>query len=608
MLRPPRTIVDLLVRAATARDTGLRVLDRDGAPTWLSWPDVFARASWSAAWLAGIGVRPGDRVGLVFPTEPAFFDAFFGVLLAGAVPVPLYPPVRLGRLDEYRLRTSAMLRAAGARLLLTDRRAYRVLGEVAREARPPLGCRVLPAGTATGLTAGGPTDGAGPGEVGRPADPGTDTPWDVRGRVRPDDLALVQFSSGTMTEPKPVALTHRALIAQVMLLNSFWPDTGETRHSGVTWLPLYHDMGLIGCVLAALERPGTLTLIPPEMFVSRPAVWLQTISTYRASVSPGPNFAYSLAVQRIRDEELEGVDLSCWRIALCGAENVVPDVMRAFENRFSRWGLAPEALTPVYGLSEAALAVTFGDPASRFVSRRFDRRALVGEGVAQEAAEGREIVSVGRPVPGFEVRIVNDARELLPEGRVGLVECRGPSIMEGYLGNPEATRDALRDGWLLTGDTGFQWRGDLFLTGRSKDVLLIRGSNHAPEEVELAVQHVAGVRAGCAVAVSWLPEGADGECLLLFAEAQRGTSPSRFDAIGVDCERAVVAATGLAVDRVIVLRAGTLPRTSSGKLRRQDALRQYLAGTLSAPAPITRLRMAGVLARSALAHLRARYL
>ena len=652
MPEPPRTIVDLLVRAATAPETGLRVLDRDGAPTWVAWPEVFARAGRSAAWLREIGIRPGDRVGLVFPTEPAFFDALFGVLLAGAVPAPLYPPVRLGRLDEYRVRTSAMLRSVGARLLLTDRRAYRVLGEVAREARPPLGCRILPATglktggptgsdgpTATGLKTGGPTGPDGPTDLGGPTEAtGPDTLWDFRASARepttfrasarepttfrasarehtafqpaavaPEDLALVQFSSGTVTEPKGVALTHRALIAQATLLNGFWPDTGETRHSGVTWLPLYHDMGLIGCVLAALERPGTLTLIPPEVFVSRPAVWLQTISRYRASVSPGPNFAYSLAVQRIRDEELDGVDLSCWRVALCGAETVVPEVLHAFQDRFSRWGLAPEALTPVYGLSEAALAVTFSDPASRFVSRRFDRRALVDDGIAREAPGGREIVSVGRPVPGFEIRIVGDPRNVLPDGRVGLVECRGPSIMEGYLGNEEATGHALRDGWLVTGDTGFLWQGDLFLTGRRKDVLLIRGSNHSPDEVELAVQHVEGVRAGCTVAVSWLPEGADGERLLLFAEAQRGTASLRFDAIAAACERAVVAATGLAVDRVVVLRAGTLPRTSSGKLRRQDTLRQYLAGTLKAPAPITRLRLAGVFARSAMAHLRARW-
>jgi acyl-CoA synthetase (AMP-forming)/AMP-acid ligase II len=614
LTRPPRTITDLLARAETSADTGLRVLGRDGTATWLAWPTVASRAQSAAEWLGEIGVGRGDRVALVFPTEPAFFDAFFGVLLAGAVPVPLYPPVRFGRLDEYRVRTAAMLRAVNARLLLTNRRAYHVLGEVTREARPPLGCRILPATDRTigepagdpaiGPQTGGPTGDTSLGDL--PASGGQHTTLHPA-EADPNDLALVQFSSGTVSDAKPVALTHRALVAQVTVLNSFWPDTSDLRHTGVCWLPLYHDMGLIGCVLAALERAATLTLLPPEVFVARPAAWLQAISTYRASVSPAPNFAYSLALQRIRDDEMDGVDLSCWRVALCGAETVVPDVMRGFEQRFARWGLAPEAVTPVYGLSEAALAVTFSDPTRRFVSRRFDRRALVEEDVAREARDGREIVSLGRPIPGFAIRIVDDTRAVVPDGCLGLVECRGPSLMEGYLDNAEATGQALRDGWLVTGDVGFLCQGDLFLTGRRKDVLLIRGSNHSPEEVEQAVQPVEGVRAGCAVAVSWLPEGADGEHLLLLVEARRGVGSRRFEEIASACGRSVVAATGLTVDRVVVLAAGTLPRTSSGKLRRQDALKQYLKGTLKPPAPMTRLRLAGVFARSALAHLRARW-
>ncbi len=588
MPEAPRTIGDLLERAAGSPDTGLRVLDRDLAATWLGWPTVLARALRAAAWLRDTGVRPGDRVGLVFPTDPAFFDAFFGTLLAGAVPVPLYPPVRLGRLDEYRARTAAMLRAAGARLVLADRRVYRVLGEVARDARPALGCRVLETRD-------------------NDAPPG----WDTARRApaaapaaNPDDLALVQFSSGTTVDPKPVALTHRALVAQVQLLNSFWPDADGVRHSGVSWLPLYHDMGLIGCVLAALERPGTLTLVPPELFVARPAAWLQTISRYRASVSPAPTFGFSVALQRIRDEDLEGVDLSCWRVALCGAETVVPDVMRAFADRFGRWGFAREALTPVYGLSEAALAVTFSDIRRPFVSTRFDRDLLADAGLARETPDGREIVSVGRPLPGFEVRVVDDEGRALAEGHAGSIECRGPSVMQRYLGNAEATAHALHDGWLVTGDVGFTWRGELYLSGRRKDLLLVRGGNHSPEEVESAVCAVGDVRAGCVVAVSWLPEGADGERLLVFAEAARGVPASRFASIAAGCRRAVLAATGLAVDRAVVLAPGTLPRTSSGKLRRQDTLKQYLAGTLHPPSPVTRLRLAGALARSALAHLR----
>ncbi len=575
MPQRPRTLTELLLRAGERSDVGLRMLDRHGAPTWLPWAVLFERARRTCAYLQELGVRRGDRVALVYPTRPEFVDAFFGVVLAGAVPVPLYPPVRFGRMDEYHQRTARMLDAVDARLVLADTWVRAVIGDLIDRVRPSLGCHSL-----SRLPA-------------RAADP-----VDVDAR----DLALVQFSSGTTRDPKPVALAHHAVVAQAVLLNNFWPDTEETRHSGVSWLPLYHDMGLIGCVCAALERPGTLTMIPPEVFVTRPAIWLQAISRFRATVSPAPNFAYSLCTQRVRDDEMEGVDLSSWRIALCGAETVVPDVMRGFADRFARWGFRPEALTPVYGLSEAALAVTFTEPGRGISSRRFDRRALAS-GVVREADAGRELVSLGRPVPGFEVRIEDDYGNMACEGNVGRVLCRGPSLMEGYLGHPEATAGAVRDGWLDTGDAGFLMRGELFLTGRRKDILLIRGSNHSPEEVEAATHAVEGVRTGCVVAVSWLPEGADGERLLVLAEARRNTSAARFGAIARACREAIVSATGLVPDRVVVLPAGTLPRTSSGKLRRQDALLRYLTGDLTRPR-MPRWHLAAAVARSAGAYCR----
>ncbi|MGE5358841.1 MAG: fatty acyl-AMP ligase [Bacteroidales bacterium] len=596
----PATLVGLLRRAGQSADTGLRLLDRDLADHWLGWSEVASRANQAAAWLRAHGVRRGDHVALIFPTSAAFFDAFFGVLLAGAVPVPLYPPVRLGRLDEYQVRTARMLRAADVCLLLTDRRLHRIVGEVVLAARPRLGCHVLPA--------------AHP-EV------ATISPSERNGfeEVSPDELALVQFSSGTTRDPQPVALTHRAVVAQTVLLNSYWPDEDGVRHSGASWLPLYHDMGLIGCVFTALERPGTLTLIPPELFVVRPAVWLQTISRYRATISPAPNFAYSLAADRITDDDLDGVDLSCWRVALCGAETVVADVLRRFQARFAHCGFAPEALTPVYGLSEAALAVTFTDPARAFVSRRFDREALGTQGVAREDPQGREIVSVGRPVPGFDIRICDDEHRVVTDGCVGVVECRGPSLMRGYLAvghqpdseGPDAgatpgSQGVLGDGWLDTGDLGFTWHGDLYLAGRRKDVVIVRGTNYAPEELELAAGRVDGVRAGCTVAVSWLPEGADTERLLIFVEARRDVPRDAFAALAAGCRQAIVAACGLAADEVVVLAPGSLPRTSSGKLRRRDTLAQHLAGSLAPPSAVTPVRLAGAAARSAVAHVKAR--
>jgi acyl-CoA synthetase (AMP-forming)/AMP-acid ligase II len=299
---------------------------------------------------------------------------------------------------------------------------------------------------------------------------------------------------------------------------------------------------------------------------------------------------------------------------LNGAEPVAPSVLRAFVDRFARWGFRPEALTPVYGLSEAALAVTFSAIGTPFRGLRFDREELAKSGTAREVEEGREIVSVGRPVPGFRLRIRDEAGRELPAGRAGRVWIEGPSLMEGYLDDPATTARALRDGWLDTGDLGFIYSsdgapdgGELFLTGRAKDVVILRGRNHAPDEIERAVDAVPGVRTGCAIAASWLPEDAEGEVLVLFVEAARRAADDELAALPDRCREAVLAVTGLAVDRVEVLAPGTLPRTSSGKLRRQEALRLYLAGALAPPAPITTLRMAKAVARSGIAYARLRW-
>ncbi|HEX5760533.1 MAG TPA: fatty acyl-AMP ligase [Thermoanaerobaculia bacterium] len=575
--RPAATLLDLLARGGRRPDGGVRFLDRDEKATWVGWGEVRERALAVGGGLQALGVAPGERVALVFPTGPEFFSALFGALAAGAVPVPLYPPVRLGRLQEYVERTARMLEVAGARLVLADRRIKAVLGEVVARARPRLGCRTL---------------AALPEE--RPDPP----------RVTEDDLALVQFSSGTTVEPKAVALSHRAVLAQVRSLGSFLADTPEGRDSGASWLPLYHDMGLIGCVFPSLALDTSLTLVRPEHFVARPALWLRAISRYRATVSPAPNFGYALCTTRIRDAEMEGVDLSSWRLALNGAEPVAPPVLRAFTERFARWGFRPEALTPVYGLSEAALAVTFSALDRPYASRRLERDALANEGRAVDDPEGLEVVSVGRPVPGFRLRVRDKTGRDLPERGVGRIWIAGESLMDGYLDDPAATAAVLRDGWLDTGDLGFLADGELYLTGRAKDVILLRGRNYAPEPIEHALEGVPGARPGCAVAVSWLPEGGTGEVLGLLVERRRGATREEIAALPDGCRAAALRATGLAADEVVVLPPGTLPRTSSGKLRRGEALRLHLAGELAPPAPVTPLRLATAVARSRWAYAR----
>lgn len=560
----PTTLGGALRRAATeGAGQGLVFVDKRENETRLGWGDLYTRAQSFAGGLRQRGVLPGETVALVLPTTPGFFDAFFGTILAGAVPVPLYPPVRLGRLDEYHARTTAMLKAAETRLLVTDDRLWRILGETVR--RADVECVRVDDVVAAGRG----------------------SPVHIEGS--PDDLAMVQFSSGTTVEPKPVALSHQNVLANVVAILGVVLDVDE-HHSraGVSWLPLYHDMGLIGCVFPALVQPGTLTLIPPELFIAKPALWLRALGRTGAVVSPAPNFAYALCVDRVKDEEMEGVDLSNWRLALNGAEPVSPSTLHRFVTRFARWGLRPDALTPVYGLAEASLAVTFSPARRPFRTARFDREAL-GRGEVRAADDGVELVSVGKPLPGMEVRA--------PEDHVGPVLVKGPSVMVGYLHQPERTAATIVDGWLDTGDLGFLHDGELFVTGRAKDVLILRGRNHAPHEVEQAVDAVEGVRLGCAAAVSFLPEGGDTERLVLFVEA-KDPSPN----LEHRCAEAVLAATQLVVDELIVLHPGTLPRTSSGKIRRAEALRLFQAGELRPPKSVTPLLIAGALARGTLGH------
>ena len=599
------TLVAALQAAAQGR-SGLTFIDLREQETFFSFAEVLERAARVAAGLGELGVRPGERVALVLPTGPDFMDAFFGALCAGAVPVPLYPPVRLGRLEEFHARTARMLEVCGARVLLSDARVSRLLGVAVARARVPLGCRQVADLRARG--AGGHVHaGAG------------------------SELALIQFSSGTTVDPKPVALTHRAVLANAEAIDTFLPEGGPHPQQGVTWLPLYHDMGLIGCLVLSVAHPGPLALLGPELFLARPALWLRAISRHRATVSPAPNFAYGLCLKRVQDEELEGCDLSSWQLALNGAEPVSAEVLRRFAGRFARFGLDPRALTPVYGLSEASLAVTFtprgrgarftpiegGPLRSRGearlcadVSEMFDNTETIETTGTTESAgspapgpERRELASLGLPLPGVSVRVAASLSDPAPlaEGRVGRLLVAGPSIMSGYFGNPEATARALQGGWLDTGDLGFVLGGELHLCGRAKEVVILRGQNHAPQEFEDALEGLAGVRTGCAAAVGFVPQGGEGEELLLLVE-RAGEEVPQADGAGHALDEQirgrVVERTGVRPHTVLLLAPGTLPRTSSGKLRRGEALRQLQAGELRAPDRVTVLRIAAAAARS----------
>jgi len=564
------------LRAAAGHPSGVTFVDLREREEHLPWAEVALRAARAAGALACAGVHPGDRVAIVLRTEPAFLDAFLGAAVLGAVPVPLYPPVRLGRLAEWIAATARMIEVSGACLVVSGGASARLLGEAVARARPPLGWlaseRLL---------------AAEPPRAGQAA--------------LPDDLALVQFSSGSTVDPKPVALTHRALTAQIAALVALVRPTPADVL--VSWLPLYHDMGLIGCLLGALSYPGPLVLLPPEHFLARPSLWPRAIARHRGTISAAPSFGYAYAAERAPEAELAGLDLSSWRIALDGAEPVSPLVLRRFAERFGPHGLDPRALLPVYGLSEAALAVTFCPPRWPLRTVRADARRLAAEG--RLAPGEREIASVGVPVPGVEVEVRGASGEVLPEGRVGRIHVRSPSLMREYLGQEAATAAALRGGWLDTGDLGFAVDGELYVHGRAKDVVVVRGANHAPEEFEGCLGGIAGLRPGCAVALGRPGESGE-EGLWILAERGAGAPQGDDERLLEAVRRAVTEASGIAPAGVRILSPGTLPRTSSGKLRRGEARRRLEAGELHPPERPGVLRLLGRAARSTLALARLR--
>ncbi len=545
-------------------DAGLRFLDRRENAEWYDWQTIYTRALKAAGALHAAGVKSGDRVAIILPTCIGFIDTFLGCQVLGAIPVPMYPPVRLGRLDEYFERSAAMLDAVKAVAVVSNSQVNRVLGKLL-----PLYPLRLGFIDAEKLPKGSPC---------KPVD------------ISSDQLALVQFSSGTTVAPKAVALTHRQILSNAICIQQqIEANSQGITPSGVSWLPLYHDMGLIGCILPAILVPGALTLIPPEVFLAKPAIWLRAIAKYRATSSTAPNFAYALCNERIDAKELENCDLSCWKMALCGAEPVSPETLREFARKFSQWNFSENSLAPVYGLSEASLAVTFSPFGSGMKTFNIDRQQLAqGKAVKSTDEHAWELVSVGAPLPGFAVEIRDEHGLSLPENTEGIIYVSGPSLCQGYFDHDESP---IENGWLNTGDVGFLHQGELYITGRKKDVIILHGQNHMPHEIERALDKVHGIRTGCAAAVSDI--GPEGERLIVFAEYREVR-----DSMAELCRQAIVAATGVDPALVVLLEPGTIPRTSSGKIRRAETLKLWKKNQLTAPDKVTPWLLAGAMAAS----------
>ena len=505
-------------------------------------------------------VAPGDRVGLMLPTGTDFFIAFFGILYAGAVPVPIYPPMQLSQLEEYLRRQAKILRNAETKVLVTVPQALR-LGGLLRGLVPSLSAIE---------SAGVLMVAATPASLPKIDDPGA--------------TALIQYTSGSTGDPKGVVLSHANLLANIRAM--FAALNATPAEVLVSWLPLYHDMGLIGAWLAPLYVGARCFIMSPLSFLAHPQSWLWACHRYRATISAAPNFAFELCLKQIVDADLEGLDLSSLRFVANGAEPVSIHTLRRFLERFGRYGFRPSAMAPVYGLAECAVAVALPPPGREPFIDRVEREALSRRGVAEPAmaddANAIEVAACGRPLPGHEIRIVDDAGREVEERREGRLEFRGPSATSGYFHNVAKTRELFNGDWLDSGDRAYMANGDVFITGRIKDIIIRAGQHVYPQELEETIGDIAGLMKGAVAAFGVTDPVSGTERIVVLAETAEAVAAQR-DALKAHARDVITSIVGSPPDDIVLVAPGTVPKTSSGKIRRAAAKEHYLAQELALP-------------------------
>ncbi len=596
---------------ADAHRTHLIFYEDDGENPSLTFGELLEGAERVAADLTQRGIGRGDTVALMLPTSRDFFLTFAGTLLAGATPVPIYPPFRADRIAEYAGRQAAILANAGARLLVTFREA----ASVAKLLQP------LVPSLAGVVTAEALVQSRAPAALGPQL------------HSRAEDLALLQYTSGSTGNPKGVMLTHGNLLANVRAIGEALGLRNDD--VGVSWLPLYHDMGLIGAWLMPLYFGLPLVVLSPLAFLSRPVRWVRAFHRYRATVGAAPNFAYELAAAKISDQEMQGLDLSTWRAALNGAEPVLPATLNRFASRFAQCGFRREALLPVYGLAEASLAVTIPPVGRGPRVDRLDRALFAQEGRAVPAPPSGSLtgaekgtngavntdqkgvqrddpnvisfVSVGPPLPQHDVRIANERGEDAGERIEGELWFRGPSTTRGYYQNEAATAALLPQGvaagWVNSGDRAYRAGGEIYITGRVKDIIIHAGHNLYPHEIEDAVARVPGVRKGCVVAFGAADPVSGTERLVIVAESRERQSEGRAG-LAQAITAKITETLGLPPNVVEVVPPNAIPKTSSGKLRRDETKQRFLSGGLRSAAPPVWLQFARIATASGARRIR----
>ena len=549
------TLVDALDYAAGAR-TGMAFHGpRGDVVEVLAYARLGEEARHVGERLLGCGLAPGDRVGLVAETEADFVRAFMGCVLARLIPCPMPLPAAFGDRDAYADQLHRIATVADMAAVILARPYGELVGEALADHRL--------------------------GYVGALGDLDAPRSSLARAAPAPESVAYLQFSSGTTTRPRGIAVTHRALMANLHGMAAHALAIGDGDR-GTSWLPFYHDMGLVGCMLLPLATQMSIDYLATRDFIRRPALWPQLIDRGRATISYAPSFGYQLAAQRARG--VEALDLACWRVAGVGGDMVKTANLDAFARAYAPAGFDPASLVASYGMAEAALGLTFAERGRGCRTDTVDAAALErGEAVAARDREAaRTFARCGVPLPGHEVAVRDGEGRALGPRRVGRIAARGPSVMQGYFRDPEATAAVLStDGWLDTGDLGYVVDGELVITGRSKDLIIVNGRNIWPQDIEwMLEQRLAGVREGGVAAFGREPERRDGEEGLVVVLERRGAAEADAE-LETEAAAMVRDLVGVAAE-VVVTRPGALPRTSSGKLSRTGARALYRDGRFDA--------------------------
>jgi len=555
--KPYKTLLEAIQGFAGGASTAFCFVRPDSSERELSWNGLYEESIRRAARLKRAGFQKGDRLLLVLPEGEDFVPTFFGALWAGIIPVPVYPPSSLGKLSTYMDALANIIACAKPKFVCTPKKLETTLWPALAKAPSVQG--VLSAEMLRAVAADDDAE--------RMETPET---------ILPEDTCFLQFTSGSTSSPKGVEVTHANLIAncKAIMVDGLQCREGDMT---VSWLPLYHDMGLIGFVIATALYGVPSVLLPTTSFIRNPALWLEVMHRKRGTIAFAPNFAYALTNRRIRPEALARFDLSCVRVFGCGSEPINPNTLREFASKLASAKLAPTALLPCYGMAEHSLAISFVRLDEEMRTDVIDKALYTSKQLARPPegdVETTEFVNCGRAFPGHDMAAFDAQGKRLGDREIGELWLSGPSVARGYFENPEATQATFGGGWLKTGDLGYLVEGEVFVVGRLKDILIIHGRNYDPQHLEWALDNFTDIRQGNVVAFS--RPGESSEELVIVAES-RATDK---EALALQIRQHLSEQFQLACADVVIVPPSTLPKTSSGKLQRRKTRERYLAGTL----------------------------